>query len=244
MSYFYGSIDAESATEGVPHPNFRYGRLGDIFVVHKSRENPRKEGIVAVVWNRTLTGKESVNEKYRIRTQSNEPTCRYASREILGVMTWCIVAVNGRIAKVTLCNFPSPGMVHLPSMMYETDVTSFAITTVSLGWYGYCGGSDELILPRLRRRGLGRTMALGSGEGVRLPLRLWSSSRPGLARLPALLCTLLSTLLLPLPLLLLLFTLLLLLLLLLLRPRCLKTQRRGLRLRYMGLIGRIGLLVL
>lgn len=89
-----------------------------------------------------------------MRYEFSEPTCRYASKETLGVITWWIVAVNGKMAMVTLCNFPSPGMLHLPSMMYETDVTSFAIITVSLGWYGYCGGSDGVTLRRTRRIGL------------------------------------------------------------------------------------------
>jgi hypothetical protein len=84
----------------------------------------------------------------------NRPTCRYASNENLGVITWWIAAVNGKMAMVTLCNLPSPGMLHLPSMIYETDVTSFVITTVSLGWYGYRGGSAGVMTRRLRRRGL------------------------------------------------------------------------------------------
>ena len=67
------------------------------------------------------------------------------------MITWWIVAVNGKIAIVTLCNFPSPGMLHLPSMINEMEVTSLEIMTVSLGWNGYCGGSDTLMLARLRR---------------------------------------------------------------------------------------------
>lgn len=67
------------------------------------------------------------------------------------MITWWIVAVNGKMAIVTLCNFPSPGMLHLPSMMNEIEVTSFEIMTVSFGWNGYCGGSDAVMLPRLRR---------------------------------------------------------------------------------------------
>jgi len=84
----------------------------------------------------------------------NEPTCRYASEETLGVITWWTVAANGKMAIVTLCNFPSPGMLHLPSMIYETEVTSFEITTASFGWYGYSGDSGGVTLLRLRRIGL------------------------------------------------------------------------------------------
>ena len=64
MSYFDSGVDAKSATEGVLHSDFRYGRLGDIFVVHESGENPREEGIVAVILNRTLTTEGSDNEKH------------------------------------------------------------------------------------------------------------------------------------------------------------------------------------
>lgn len=78
------------------------------------------------------------------------------------------------MAIVTLCNFPSPGMLHLPSMINEMDVTSLEIMTVSLGWNGYCGGSDADMLPRLRRSGLLLLITLlRKGEGLlELELRL------------------------------------------------------------------------
>lgn len=103
----------------------------------------------------------------------NRLTCKYASKETLGVITWRIVAENGKIAIVTLCNFPSPGMLHLPSMMNEMDVTSLVIMTASLGWNGYCGGSDAVMLPLLRRSGLLlRIILLPKGESALAGLEL------------------------------------------------------------------------
>lgn len=146
------------------------------------------------------------------------------------MITWWIVAVNGKMAMVTLCNFPSPGILHLPSMINETDVTSFIIATVSFGWYGYCGGSDGVVVLRRPRR-----------IGLRL-LRILLSNPPriGELRLAGLalevLCLRYRAVLLSL-----LLLLLLLLLILDLGPG--RGRHIGLRLRYvcLGLLGRPGL---
>jgi len=170
MGYLDGGIDTESTTESVSRPNFGYGGLGDVFVVQERGENAREEGMIAVVHDRALAGSMRQGQRENMGYESGEPTCRYASEETLGVTTWWIVPVNGKMAMVTLCSFPSPGMLHLPSMMYETDVTSFVIRTVSLGWYGYCGSSGGVALRRrLRRTGLRLLMTvipilLRSGE--------------------------------------------------------------------------------
>ena len=49
VGYFDGCVDAEGATEGVPCSNFRYGGLGDIFVIQERGEDTGEEGVVAVV---------------------------------------------------------------------------------------------------------------------------------------------------------------------------------------------------
>ena len=58
MGYLDGRVDAESAPESLPHPNFRYGCLGDVFVVYECGENAREEGVVAVVQDRALASQE------------------------------------------------------------------------------------------------------------------------------------------------------------------------------------------
>lgn len=42
-------INAEGATERVSRSNFRYGGLGNVFVVQECGKNAREEGVVAVV---------------------------------------------------------------------------------------------------------------------------------------------------------------------------------------------------
>ena len=49
VGYLDSRVDAEGATEGVPRSNFRYGGLGDVFVVQERGENTREEGVVAVI---------------------------------------------------------------------------------------------------------------------------------------------------------------------------------------------------
>jgi len=149
-------VSMPSATESVSRSNLGYGGLRDVFVVQERGENAREEGMVAVVHDRALAESIRWGQWENMGSEFGERTCRYASEETLGVTsTRWMVPVNGKMAMVTLCSFPLPGMLHLPSMMYETDATSFVIRTILLGWYGYCGSSGEVALRcRLWRTGL------------------------------------------------------------------------------------------
>jgi len=148
MGYLDGGIDAKSATESVSRSNFGYGGPGDVFVVQERGENAREEGMVAVVHDRALAESIRRGQWENMGSEFGERTCRYALEEPLGVTARRMVPVNGKVAKVTLGSFPSPGRLLLPSVMYETNATSFVIRTVSLGWYGRCGSSGEVALRR------------------------------------------------------------------------------------------------
>ena len=66
MGHLDSCVDAEGATEGVSRSNFRYGCLGNVFVVQERGEDAREEGVVTVVRDRALARKET-NEKVSTR---------------------------------------------------------------------------------------------------------------------------------------------------------------------------------
>lgn len=61
MGHFDGRVDAESTAQGVCCSNFRYGDLGDVFIVQKCGENSREKGVVAIVQDRALASHHQLN---------------------------------------------------------------------------------------------------------------------------------------------------------------------------------------